>query len=300
MRMLLVLCSLISLSQISNAADHAAPSRMTGWEAFSELQNGNMRFYEGRAKHPNQDISKREELAGGQKPHTIVLSCSDSRVPPEEIFDQGLGDIFVVRVAGNVVNAENIASIEYAIEHLGAKFLLVMGHESCGAVGAAINSKQGVSSGSESLDVLVGKIRGNLSASAVAAGATDKTFRESVKENVAANLKELLNKSEIVKEAVGKKSLVLAQGIYSLKTGRVEFWDVGNKFFAAESTAAVPAPKIIEQKIDSAEIQPNSIKPPKKGKEKTKTKAAAKVSEKRGDETPVPEAAAAESHEAHH
>lgn len=248
----------------SFAGEHEKPKGPSGWEAYSLLQNGNMRFYEGKLKHPHQDTARRESLAGGQQPHTIILSCSDSRAAPEVIFDQGLGDVFPVRVAGNVVNAENIASIEYAVAHLGPKLLVVMGHESCGAVGAAINTAVGSSAGSESLDTLVGHIRGNLSAGSVAAASSDKTFRASVKENVTANLKELLQKSKIVRDAVEKDGLVLAQAVYSLKTGRVEFWDVGNKFEGAGDEHVTTAIK--EQRVESGEI-------PAKTKKKEKAKA---------------------------
>jgi len=258
----------LALSFSAHASDHEKHKGPNGWQAYSLLQNGNMRFYEGKAKHPNQDATRRESLAGGQQPHTIILSCSDSRAAPELIFDQGLGDVFPVRVAGNVVNAENIASIEYAVEHLGPKLLVVMGHESCGAVGAAINSTVGHSAGSESLDVLVSHIRGNLSASSVASAASDKSFRASVKENVTANVKELLQRSKIVREAVEKKELVLAQAIYSLKTGRVEFWDVGAKMdgVAYEHTST----PIKNVHVDTSDI---AITAPAKPKKKEKATA---------------------------
>ncbi len=249
------------------ASDHGAASakiRMGGWEAFSELQNGNMRFYEGRQQHPRQDPILRDVLASGQKPHTILISCSDSRVPPEEIFDQGLGDIFSVRLAGNVITAEGIASVEYAVAHLGPKLIIVMGHESCGAIGAAITSKVGVSNGSESLDKLVTQIRGNLSAGAVAGVGTDKIFRQPVKENVTANIKELLKKSEIVRKAMNTQGLLLGQAIYSLKTGRVEFWDVGSKL---DVSSLPDAPVIQEVKVSEEVIVD---KGPKKTIKKTK------------------------------
>lgn len=216
----------------------------SGWDAYSALQNGNMRFYEGHATHQHQSPDRRESLAGAQKPHTIIISCSDSRLPPEIIFDQGLGDIFTVRVAGNTVTTEVIASVEYAVEHLGSKLLVVMGHESCGAVKAAVHAKPGISNGSESLDSLVNHIRGHLSEPF----SSDPTMHAEVKANVTATLKELVSKSEIVAAAVRNKGLVLAQGIYSLKTGRVEFWDVGAKFDLAPGMST-EAPRIKEQVI---------------------------------------------------
>lgn len=243
----------------------AAAGRMSGWEAFSEMQNGNTRFFEGRAKHPHQDPTTREGLASGQKPHTILISCSDSRVPPEEIFDQGLGDIFSVRLAGNTATTEGIASIEYAIAHLGPKLLVVMGHESCGAVGAAVGSKPGVSNGSESLDTLVTNIRSHLSASAVSSAATDKTFRDGVKDNVSATIRELASKSEIVRNAIAKDGLVVAQAIYSLKTGRVEFWDMGSKLeIVGQSDGPAVASQVVHEEVISDAA-------PKKAKAKAKS-----------------------------
>lgn len=256
----------LSLSAFAADHHHAPAKGPTGWEAYSQLQNGNMRFSEGKLAHPHQDVSRRDSLASGQQPHTIILSCSDSRLAPELVFDQGLGDVFVVRNAGNVVNAESIASIEYAIEHLGSKLLVVMGHESCGAVGAAIATKPGSSAGSASLDVLVKHVRGNLSATSVAAAASDKSLRPAVKENVTANLRELLQKSKIVREAVHKHGLVLAQAVYSLKTGRVDFWDVGQKFEGVIDDHVTTA--IQEGHVESADIGHEAPAPEKKEKAK--------------------------------
>ncbi len=106
--------------------------------ALSRLLEGNRRFIDAAPSHPNQDVARRALLAGGQEPFAIILCCSDSRVPPEVVFDQGLGDLFVVRVAGNVADEIGLASIEYAAEHLGVRLVMVLGHERCGAVTAAV------------------------------------------------------------------------------------------------------------------------------------------------------------------
>lgn len=245
-----------------------------GWEAYAELQNGNMRFYEGKAKHPRQSGAQREKLTEGQNPHTIVLSCSDSRVPPEEIFDQGLGDIFSIRLAGNVLSSDAIASIEYAVEHLGTGLLVVMGHESCGAVKAALDTKPGSSAGSKSLDELVAKIRPHVYESFRTDSSGDSHLRAPVKANVQFVAKDLLQRSKIVQEAVAQKRLILAQAIYSLSTGRVEFWNVGAKRYIAstehsneeelladgESSAPVrSAPRILEEKVVTERIVPERM-----------------------------------------
>lgn len=108
---------------------------------LERLTAGNKRFVAGETIHPNQGLDRRSEVAKGQKPFAIVLTCADSRVSPEIVFDQGLGDLFVVRVAGNVVDPFTLASIEYAVEHLGSTLLVVLGHERCGAVKAALDFK---------------------------------------------------------------------------------------------------------------------------------------------------------------
>ncbi len=105
---------------------------------IKELKDGNARYVKGAMSHPHQNIKRRNEIASSQHPKSIVLSCSDSRVPPELVFDQGLGDLFVVRVAGNVLDDVNLGSIEYAIEHVGVKTIVVLGHSRCGAVTAAV------------------------------------------------------------------------------------------------------------------------------------------------------------------
>lgn len=106
---------------------------------IQRLIAGNERYASGHPLHLHQDVDRRTEVAAGQHPIAVVVGCSDSRVPPEIVFDQGLGDIFVVRVAGNVVDDQALGSIEYAVEHLGAHLIVVLGHEKCGAVQAAVD-----------------------------------------------------------------------------------------------------------------------------------------------------------------
>jgi carbonic anhydrase len=106
---------------------------------LDELKAGNARFVAGQATHGNQDADRRSQVAAGQEPFAIIVGCSDSRVPPEIVFDQGLGDLFVVRVAGNVVDDHALGSIEYAVEHLHVPLIVVLGHDKCGAVQAAVS-----------------------------------------------------------------------------------------------------------------------------------------------------------------
>lgn len=146
-----LICAAIVVAVVGTASvpkvedeGHKAPSKKATTsfvapdEATKRLVDGNRRFVNNDATHPNQTAEHRLALAKGQKPFAVVVTCSDSRVCPEIIFDQGLGDLFVVRVAGNSVGDVELGSIEYAVEHLGAKLILVLGHENCGAVDAAI------------------------------------------------------------------------------------------------------------------------------------------------------------------
>ena len=109
---------------------------VSGEEALQMLRAGNARFVAQARLHPHQTVARRMEVATGQQPFATIVGCADSRVPPEIIFDQGIGNLFVVRVAGTVLDDSALGSIEYAVEHLGAHLIVVLGHERCGAVGA--------------------------------------------------------------------------------------------------------------------------------------------------------------------
>ena len=121
----------------SAAAHTAEVAKVSPTEANQRLSEGNARFVAGHSQHPRQDPERRTELASTQHPFAVVLGCADSRTGPETLFDQGLGDLFVVREAGNVVDDHTLGSIEYAVEHLHSPLIVVLGHERCGAVAAA-------------------------------------------------------------------------------------------------------------------------------------------------------------------
>lgn len=108
-------------------------------EAIEKLKSGNERFVKNHAKHPDESKKRKKDMLKGQHPFVVILSCSDSRVPPELIFDQGLGDIFEIRNAGNVLNNHVIGSIEYAVMHCGVKLIVIMGHQDCGAIAATLS-----------------------------------------------------------------------------------------------------------------------------------------------------------------
>lgn len=220
---LLLMCSVVPLIQVptASAEEHPAVESMAKWDAFNELQAGNKRFLKANPKyHPDED--RRLELVDGQHPHSIVLSCSDSRVPPELIFDQGLGDIFTIRVAGEVLDASAIGSIEYAVEHLGSKVIVVLGHESCGAVKAALATPAGHGAGSAALDGLLDTVRANVGE--VHPAATDTTLREPVRRNVAAVAAQLVRQSPIVRERVERGTVRIVPALYALGSGQVTLW----------------------------------------------------------------------------
>lgn len=193
---------------------------------IEKLQEGNGRFIQGKLVNINQNlVSKREKFANDQKPFAIVLSCSDSRVPPEMIFDQGLGDLFVIRVAGNVLNSDNIASIEYAVKKLEAHLIIVMGHDSCGAVQAAINSSTSSTVISPALERLNSSIRKNIliGEGSLDNGASGNGYYQAAFANARGVIKSLLKESQLLESQFERKRIVIIPAIYSVESGRVEF-----------------------------------------------------------------------------
>ena len=203
-------------------AAHTRPVGLEPDAALAKLTLGNERFVQGKGTRAGELPADRAALTGGQHPHTMVLTCADSRVPPELLFDQGLGELFVVRSVGNNVDEHLVASLEYAEEHLGTRLLVVMGHTSCGAVKAAVTTPVGTSVGSPSLDELVQDLRacmGPVSAEAAA----DPTLRLAVTANVHGVEHALLEASPILREGVETGQIKLVAALYDLTTGAVTF-----------------------------------------------------------------------------
>jgi carbonic anhydrase len=200
------------LSLFTSAADKP---NMTSTQALQRLKDGNERFAVERAEREDVGSARRKELLAGQSPFAIVLSCSDSRVPPEIIFDQGLGRLFVVRVAGNISEPFALGSIEYAVEHLHVPLIVVLGHEKCGAVAAALSpNKPAGNLGRLISEVHVG---GHLSADKHAA------LAEAVENNVRHQAKLLVDRSDVIREHVEHHGVQIVAGIYSLATGKVQW-----------------------------------------------------------------------------
>ncbi|HEY5999724.1 MAG TPA: carbonic anhydrase [bacterium] len=183
-------------------------------EALARLMDGNRRFVEMKLAHPEQDVACRTTLAKGQQPFAVILGCSDSRVPPEVIFDQGLGDLFVVRVAGNVADDIGIASMEYAVEHLGSRLIVVLGHERCGAVTAAV--KGGELPGH--LPALMAALK---PAVEKARGGEGDAVEAAVAANVAATVALLRESKPILAEMVEKGEIRIVGARYDLDSGEV-------------------------------------------------------------------------------
>jgi carbonic anhydrase len=185
---------------------------------MKELLDGNTRFVEGKPASKDLGDARRHELAGGQHPKAVVLSCSDSRVPPEHLFDQGLGDLFVVRLAGNVPEPAAIGSVEYAVEHLGVGLVVVLGHHACGAVKAAIAG--GKPEGN------IGVIVKDIAPAVATARKTGKSGAAledaAVHENARRAAAALTEKSPVLKQLAKQGKLEIKVAVYDLETGTLE------------------------------------------------------------------------------
>ena len=191
----------------------------TAADVLRDLVAGNARFASGHAKHPHMNMRRVHELAAEQHPRAVLLTCSDSRVPPELVFDQGLGDLFVVRVAGNVANNDEIASCEYAIEHFDTRLLVVLGHSNCGAVSAVVKGehvpddvRRLVTHLSEAVD-RVRKAQPQLQGPELVAA--------SVKANVLGTIDDLERGCHEIAARVRDGRLKIVGGVYNLADGRV-------------------------------------------------------------------------------
>ena len=194
---------------------------MSAAEALERLRNGNRRFMAGDTTNSAMiNPGSRAELIGGQTPFAIVLACSDSRVPVQLIFDEGPGDLFIIRVAGNVATPTQIGSIEYAVTQLGAPLIVVLGHSDCGAVSAALDSlARQVPQASPNLEAIVEEIRPALE------GLGDVSLDEAVLANVRRSIHCLKTGSPILRQLIEAGNLHVTAATYSLETGEVTFLD---------------------------------------------------------------------------
>jgi carbonic anhydrase len=210
----LLVVGALSITMTRAAMAAVAEPTMPANQALKLLLEGNQRFVAGKLEHPNQTPDRRAEVAKGQHPFASVLACSDSRTPPEIIFDRGLGDIFTVRVAGNVADKVVIESLDYSVKHLGVRVVMVLGHRRCGAVIAAVAGHE------DEGDVgpMLSELRPAVAASK---GMPGDPIENAVRENVKLVMKNLATSTEL-SAMVKSGELKIVGGIYDLDTGTIE------------------------------------------------------------------------------
>lgn len=202
---------------------------LTSQEALDRLKQGNQRFVSGESSIPTL-ISKehRSKLTEEQNPFAIVLGCSDSRVPAEIVFDQGLGDLFVIRVAGNIVSPSQVGSVEFAAERYDCAVLVVLGHSNCGAVKATIDTLRNPETPpSDNLMSIVNRVRPSVEILMLTELKNDlpKLCEHAIRSNVFASVNQLRHGSAVLEELIAKGKLKVVGAEYSLETGEVTFLD---------------------------------------------------------------------------
>jgi carbonic anhydrase len=190
-------------------------------QALKWLKEGNLRFASSRPHHAHEAASWRKHLKAGQQPFATILGCADSRVPPELVFDQGFGELFVIRVAGNIVSTDVLGSLQYAIRHLHTPLVVVMGHESCGAVTAAVDALAGRAVEPGYIAALVASIEPGLKNLAADLEGADRVHA-AVEANVRWSIRQL---SALAERKLGRnaKKTVLVGAVYDIATGTVRF-----------------------------------------------------------------------------
>jgi carbonic anhydrase len=198
-------------------------------DAVARLSEGNRRFVESRSESAALiDHARRAELVAGQEPFAVILGCSDSRVPAELVFDQGFGDLFVIRVAGNIVAPSQVGSVEFAVSRFGTRLVVVMGHSLCGAVIATLEVALGrATTQSQNLRSIVDRVRPSVETLLAGSrhGDFDALVDEAVRTNVRASVDHLRHGSELLEGMIRSDGLRIVGAEYSLETGIVHFLD---------------------------------------------------------------------------
>jgi carbonic anhydrase len=219
---LLMLIILVAASLAAPAAATTAASGISADEALRLLKEGNARYVDGQLRHPRQDRVRRALTAAqGQHPLATVLTCSDSRVPAEIIFDQGIGDLFVVRVAGNVAATDEIGSMEYAVDHLAVPLVVVLGHSQCGAVTAVVDDAKLP----PNLADLVAPIKPAVEKAREAnpQAAREVLLQAAITDNVWKAIDDMLRLSPIIREKVRDGQAKVVGALYDLDSGQVQW-----------------------------------------------------------------------------
>ena len=196
--------------------------------ALARLQEGNRRFASNvRGSDAFLSHTRRAELTAGQEPFAIILGCSDSRVPAEIVFDQGLGDLFVIRVAGNIVAPSQVGSVEFAAARYGTRLVVVLGHSQCGAILATIEELVNPTNQSRNLSSIVDRVRPSVEGLLTAGRAPDpeSLVRDAVRANIRASVDHLRRGSEILEGLIREDGVLVVGAEYSLESGVVEFFD---------------------------------------------------------------------------
>lgn len=199
-------------------------------EALERLKKGNQRFASGiSAQSVPLNHEKRTQLAKGQQPFATILGCSDSRVPAEMIFDQGFGDLFVIRVAGNIVQSSQIGSVEFAASQFGTPLVVVLGHSSCGAILATLSEMQKpLVTQSSGLHAIVNFIRPSVEGllNTELRNDPDALIKQAIKDNIRTSVNQLKIGSQIILESIRRGELLIVGAEYCLETGKVEFLEI--------------------------------------------------------------------------
>ena len=196
--------------------------------AFERLKEGNQRFAANVRGEDFVSHLRRAELASGQQPFAIILGCSDSRVPAEIVFDQGLGDLFVIRVAGNIVAPSQVGSVEFAAAQFSTRLVVVLGHSQCGAIIATLNELRAPTENqSRNIAAIVDRIRPSVQTLLATELRNDPEalVKEAVRANIRASVNHLRHGSQVLEELIQKDGLVVVGAEYSLETGLVDFFD---------------------------------------------------------------------------
>jgi len=205
-------------ADVSSAAEGQAKVTMTPSQAWDALVEGNHRYAADTAVNCNRNYDRRHEVAAGQQPFAMVLGCADSRVPPEVIFDRGLGELFTVRIAGNVADANAIGSIEYAVLNFGSPLLVVLGHEKCGAVIATVDAVEKSVAAPGFIESIIDEIKPAVQPLVKEPG---YTLESAIHANIKAVARSLAAKSSILSEHVSSGKLLIKGAYYGLGDGRV-------------------------------------------------------------------------------
>jgi carbonic anhydrase len=195
-------------------------------EALERLREGNHRFVLEAGGAEQNSETRRRSLTGGQEPFAIILGCSDSRVPAEIVFDQGLGDLFVIRVAGNIVAPSQVGSVEFAAARFGTRLVVVLGHSNCGAIAATLEELgRPTTDQSRNLRSIVDRVRPSVEGLLAAGLEHDTLVRQAVRANIRASASHLRHGSEVLEQLIQHDGLLVVGAEYSLETGLVDFFD---------------------------------------------------------------------------